>query len=867
MKPTLLSIILCFTAITTFAEVTLRGIITYQNTGEKMKTLQVTARGASPTLVKASTNTEGVFVLVFPNGKVGDLVTVELGTPIYDVVNDPRELNVTLTDNPNYKIRLVVCKKGERDANAISYYNISTKYLETNYQKQAKKKDTDIANLKKQLTQNGANADALNKQIYDLYAEKAKLDNELEAQKKNAYKMAEDFSRIDLAQADAIYRKAFETFKQGDIEGARQVLNSTEAKQQEADLKKLEADILKSESNVHKVKDSLSVAEQKITNAKGQRDTLKASVIKKKFLDGQLAELQNKYDEAEQLYTEGADLDNTNVDNLWTLADFVYKQNKVQKAIVYYEKVLALSIPEDLAGMLYMNLGAAYLSLNKIPESEKYYQQSLDIYERLSKSYPQGFDTELATILECLAIFNQNQNNMSKSEKYFLQSLGIYERLSKDNPQVFEPNLARISMNLGNFYQVLNKVIESEKYYLQSLNIYERLAKNDPQQFEPKIALTTGNLAGFYQALNMISESEKYHLQSLNIYERLAKSNPQRFEPDLSITAMNLGTFYLTINKVSESEKYYLQSLSISERLSKSSPEQFDSNLADAAMNLGILYQKLDKMSESEKCYLKSLKIYERLSKYNPERFEPDLAKTAVNLGSLYITINKISESEKYYMQSLDIRIRLSKSNPEQYELDLATSLNDFGVFYEKTKQLDKAQNMYSRALALLQGTLQNGQLHFLEEYNRVFNNLGILRDSLVVQKNYAKVVEIQAERAKSREVLRGILTAGSSNAASEYGTLAWYQFFAKQYLAAEQSAKHALELDVHQISFEMYIAYALLFQNKEIEAHKRYYGLKNLKDENGNSLRSLVISHLTSFELSDLDKKQIEKIWQWVME
>ncbi len=867
MKATLFSIILCFTALTTFAEVTLRGIITYQNTGEKMKTLQITARGASPTITRTNTNTEGVFVLTFPNGKVGDLVTVELGTSIYDLVNDPRELNITLTDNPNYKIRLVVCKKGERDANAVTYYNISTKYLETNYQKQVQKKDAAIAQLQKQLTQNGANTDALNKQIYDLYAEKAKLDEQLEAQKKNAFKMAEDFSRIDLAQSDAIYRRAFEAFKKGDIERARQVLNSKEAKQQEADLQKLDSDILKSESQVQKVEDNLKIAKQKIADARGQRDTLKAAIIKKKILDGQLAELQNKYDEAEQLYTEGADLDNGNVYILWTLADFLYKQNKLQKAIVYYEKVLALSTQEDLAGKLYINLGAAYLSLNKIPESEKYYQQSLDIYERLSKNYPQGFDTELAAVLECLAIFNQNLNNMSESEKYYLQSLDIYERLSKGNPQVFEPDLARISMNLGNYYQILNKVIESEKYYLQSLDIYERLAKNDPQQFEPKIALTTGNLAGFYQALNKVSESEKYHLQSLNIYERLAKSNPQRFEPDLSITVMNLGTFYQTINKLSESEKYYLQSLSISERLSKSSPKQFDSNLANTVLNLGIFYQKLNKMPESEKYFLQALDIHERLSKNNPEQFEPDLANTAMNFGTFCLTINKISESEKYHLQSLNIYERLAKNNPEQYEPDLAMSLNNFGVFYEKTKQLDKAQNMYSRALALRQKALQNGQLRFLEEYNRVFNNLGSLRDSLVVQKNYAKVVEIQTERAKSREILRGILTDGSLIAASEYGTLAWYQFFAKQYLAAEQSAKHGLELDVHHISFEIYMAYALLFQNKEIEAHKRYDGLKNLKDENGNSLRSLVISHLTSFELSDLDKNQIEKIWQWVKE
>ena len=328
MKTKCLLIPLIFFAFALHAEVTLRGIVTYQNTGKKMDALQVSARGASPTITRSNTNTEGVFVLTFPNGKVGDVVYLELGTPIYDLVNDRRELEIVLTDKADYKVRLVVCKKGERDANAVEYYNISTKYLETNYQKQIKKKETDIANLQKQLTQTGANTDALTRQLYDLKSERAKLDDQLEAQKKNAYKLAEDFSRIDLAQADAIYRKAFETFKAGDIDGARQVLNSKEAKQQELDLNKLNTDIEKSKLQVQKVKDSVKVAEQRIANAETQRDSLKASVIKKKMLDGKLAELQLKFDEAERLYTEGVHLDSTNVDNLSALAYFLSHQNE-----------------------------------------------------------------------------------------------------------------------------------------------------------------------------------------------------------------------------------------------------------------------------------------------------------------------------------------------------------------------------------------------------------------------------------------------------------------------------------------------------------------------------------------------------------
>ena len=774
MKASLFSIVLCFTALTTFAEVTLRGIVTYQNTGEKMKTLQVTARGASPTLVRASTNTEGVFVLTFPNGKVGDLVTVELGTPIYDLVNDPRERNVTLTDNPNYKIRLVVCNKGERDANAVTYYKISTRYLEVNYQKKVQKKDAQIIALENQLAEKRANANDLTKQLYVLKEERYKLDEELKNKFDYAKKMAEGFSRIDLAQADAIYRKAFETFKQGDIEGARQVLNSKEAKQQEADLKKLDADILKSESNIKTVEDSLKVAKQKIADAKMQRDTLKASVIKKKFLDGELAELQNKYDEAERLYTEGVNLDSTNVDNLWALAAFLHAQNEILKAIQYYKLALSLSKDDDLIGTFCMYLGVAYSDINKMPESEKYYLQSLDIFARLSKS----------------------------------------------NPQEFEPDLARTAMNLGLYYATVNKMTEAEKYYLQSLNIYARLSKSNPQQFEPDLARTAMNLGVYHQTINKMPEAEKYYLQSLDIYARLSKSNPQQFEPYLATTAMNLGAYYQTINKMPKAETYYL----------------------------------------------KALDIYARLSKSNPQQFEPDLALTLMNLGDYYSDINnKLSEAKQYYQQSLDIYERLAKSNPQQFEPNLALILNNYGYFNVVNKQYDKAQALLSRALALRQKALQNSQTYILVEYSRVFNNLHSLSKSFVEGKKESKAIEIQTDLAKSLEILVGIIKDSPAEAAKLYGDLSQCKLFARQYAAAEQSARHGLSLDPSQTWINVNLAHALLFQNKDAEAKKIYDALKIQKYTDGRSYRDVLAEDYNALEKMGLEKKQLDKARKWV--
>jgi tetratricopeptide (TPR) repeat protein len=826
MKVLFLTFALCLITFSSFAAVTLRGTITYQNTGSKMKAVQITARGASPTITRGTTNTEGSFVLTFPDGKVGDLVTLELGTPIYDVVNAPHELTVTLTDNNAYKVRLVVCKKGERDANAVTYYNISTQYLESNYQKQIKRKDWDIANLNNQLALNGSNVDELTKRLYAAKAERANLDDQLEKQKKNALKIAEDFSRIDLVQADAVFQKAFETFKKGDIDGARAVLNSKEVQQQAADLTKLESDIEKSDAQVKKVEESLNAAKSKIADAKLQRDALKTSVIKKKMLDGQLAELQNKFDEAERIYTEGVDLDSTNVNNVKALAFFLQNQNKTNKAIRYYEKALSLTKSEELIGGLSNNLSTVYMTANKMSEAEKYGAESSDIFERLSKVNPQLYEFKLAETFLNRGVFYQKNNKILEAEKYYLKVLEIGERLSNSHSEQIEFNLAKTVMNLGVLNQFNNKMPEAEKYYLRAFDIYERLSKNS-KKFESELALTAMNLGNLNNLINKMSKAEKFHLLALEIYERLSKINPQKFEPKLSITAMNLSVYYYANGKLAESEKYNLMSIKINERLSKINAQQFEPDLARSTMNLGNTYLAWNKLLDAEKYYLKSLEIYERLSKSNPQQFEPDLALTILNLGAFYYTSNKMTEAEKYCLKSVEIYEHLSKTNAQQFEPYLAQSAFNLADFYTKLNNLKAAEKYYLQSYEIFKKFHKLSPAQF-EPYLVAFYI------------SYSKLQVLDKRFKEAEESIRLGLVLDNSLVAA---------------------------LDPSLPSPNVNLAHTLLFQNKDAEAKKLYDGFKKLKNAQEKSYLDILKEDFEAFEKAGLDKTQIDKARKWLTE
>lgn len=165
------------------------------------------------------------------------------------------------------------------------------------------------------------------------------------------------------------------------------------------------------------------------------------------------------------------------------------------------------------------------------------------------------------------------------------------------------------------------------------------------------------------------------------------------------------------------------------------------------------------------------------------------------------------------------------------------------------------------------QTALLNGQIHFLGQYNYVKGYLGILRDSFLVTKNYAKAVEIQNEITKSSEILRGGIPKGDSIAITDYNDMAWYQIFAKQYAAAEQSCKHAAELDATQIVIKTNWGHALLFQYKDDEAKKVYDDLKIQKDGRGKSYRDILKEDFDTLEKAGLDKTQLDKARKWVAE
>ena len=122
----------------------------------------------------------------------------------------------------------------------------------------------------------------------------------------------------------------------------------------------------------------------------------------------------------------------------------------------------------------FWNLANFYRNQNRLQESEKKYQEALNIYRELAKKNPDKFNFNVAMSLNNLANFYVNQDRLQEAEKKYQEALNLYKELAKNNPKVYNLELARVLLT-GYNYQ-LDKTINANKI--------EQLLKKYPNVLE-----------------------------------------------------------------------------------------------------------------------------------------------------------------------------------------------------------------------------------------------------------------------------------------------------------------------------------------------------------------------------------------------
>ena len=460
--------------------------------------------------------------------------------------------------------------------------------------------------LEEQKDQNKLTQEEYNKALQQLY------ENQQNNEKYIA-DMAKEYSQMDYDQMDSLNQRISDAILNGRLTEADSLLRS------KGDLNMRAEELHRHQQANNEVRANLeqseALAERKLKEL--------ADDCYKRF---DICKLENKFDSATQYIELRARLDTTNTEWQFAAATFLARQNHIDKAEKYYQRVLSICANE--------------------PENLK------------------NTATEAAT-LNNLAMLYDQKGLKENSADYYLKSLHLRESLAKEHSTEFEPLVAQTMNNLGILYMENGKIEEGEQMLIDAFSIFERQETERSSQYLPVMASIQYNLACLYLQKEKYDSCEHMFLTVLSIYRKLSDNNPTQYQPDIAATLSNLLLVYYNLERLEECNKYYKEALSLYNQLTLKNPQAFGQyknslieNLRRMASILNTKASVLEsdgKVEDATKLYQESLSIYQTLYDLQQEKYKSFVAREWGNLSYNSILKGNFEDAEIYARNGLAI--------------------------------------------------------------------------------------------------------------------------------------------------------------------------------------------------------------------
>jgi tetratricopeptide (TPR) repeat protein len=490
------------------AQITVKGIVTEQNSGNKpIQGVQIKALGSTPEL----TDNAGLFQLIFANKKAGDRIIVsEISKKGYEIVNKDLVNNWLITNNLNERTKIVMCPEGIIAQNTLKYYDISLSGLTKGYNDRNKL-------LKEQLDKSEIDVKTFSK-LADSLAQ------QFQNQQKQLEELSDKFARENFDDCSEIHQKAFDAFRQGNIEEAILLLETvnSEAEITKANIQQIKAEHLINEGEVMRVQ-SKNIIQQNIDKLKFQADLYVTSF---------------RFQEAEQCFETIMNADTSNFDHVFAFAVFLNKQKQYNKGINILNKALTHAKTDHNKSTVLNNLAFLYFDINQYDKAEYAYTEALNINRALAKINPQIYNSDVAKTLNSLATLQFDMNQFNKAEANYNDALKINRTLAKTNPQLYHQDLFETFHNLAILQCEMNQYDKAEANYIEALEINRALAIANPMSYNITLVKALNYLANLQSNQKNYVKAETNYTEALQICRKFTKSNPRIYNMNLARTCI-----------------------------------------------------------------------------------------------------------------------------------------------------------------------------------------------------------------------------------------------------------------------------------------------------------------------------------------
>ncbi|MEI8007342.1 MAG: tetratricopeptide repeat protein [Bacteroidota bacterium] len=778
------------------AQITVKGIVTEQNSGNKpVPGVQIKAIGTIP----EQSDNAGLFQLSFSSKKPGDQITVvEISKKGYEIVNKDAVNSWLISNDPNNRKKIIMCLEGLIAQNTLNYYNISLAGLTQGYANK-------IKNLQEQRDKAVINS--------KMFAEQAKaLGDQFNMLQKQLEDLSGKFAHENFDDCSAIHKRAFEEFKQGNIEEAIKILET-----------------VNSETEIDKAKQQRSKGinlEKEGKEMQLTADTIIQQNIKKMMFQADLYTAEFRFSEANKSYEFAVSADSTNVDNIFAYANFLRSQRQFDKAVKWYNIALPLAKSVYIKARIMSSLAVSQQIMNQINQAEINFNEALVLMQKLANDNPMAYNLELARIHNNLGNFQKQQNQFDKAVTNFEEALKIFNTLSLTDSVNSMAGLATTYNFLGVLMQSLKQYDKAETYLIQSLNLRRKLAISNSKINYPEVAKYYNNLGSLHDDMQQFNKEETEYYAALAIFDELAKTNPQVYIFYSATTLGNIASLQMRQNQYEKSEISYNKSITITRELAKTNPQVYNSYLANLLGNLSILNKKMGQYEKAENNLNEALILRRELAILNPQTFNYYIAITLESLGNLQNITKQFEKSESNYKNALIIYRDLAKSKPQVYLTNVANILNGIGSLNYNLHRNDLADTCFTESLKIYRELAKTNPQVYNKDVAKVLDNYAHLQFDL----NHIDLAEASCTEAFNlyKEVAKANPLIFNSDLADCYGNISFYQTIRQLFAEAEVSAREGLSTDQSRQWIQTKLAVALLYQGKFEEAKLIYLKFKD---------------------------------------
>ncbi|CAF0819976.1 unnamed protein product [Adineta steineri] len=392
------------------------------------------------------------------------------------------------------------------------------------------------------------------------------------------------------------------------------------------------------------------------------------------------------------------------------------------KAEELYNVLLKQTSVENEKQHYYSQLGFAHLNKGDYEKAISYYNQALEIREKI---FPSNHPN-LATSYSNIGSVYDNMGEYSRAVSYHEKAVEICEKTLPSN----HLHLAQSYNNIGNIYTKMGEYSKALSSLEKALEICRKTLPSN----HPDMASSYNNIGSVYIKIGEHSKALSFYGKALEIDQKTLPSN----HPDLANSYNNIGLVYDNMGEYLKGLSFYKNALEIREKsLSSNHPA-----LATSYNNIGLVYDSMGEYSKAVSCHEKALILREKILSSN----HPLLATSYNNIGNVYTKMGEYLKALSSHEKALDIYQKALPSNHP----DLANSYNSIGSVYDNMGEYPKALTSFGKALEIYQRTLPSNHPDMAISYNNIGSVHTKMGENLKALSFFENVLEIQQKTLPS---------------------------------------------------------------------------------------------------------------------